>query len=39
MKLRVNNYPFNNFATLTDFGGAVYDFRKLKRRNVKKSQI
>ena len=29
MKLRVNNYPFNNLDSLTAFGGAVYDFRKL----------
>ena len=29
MKLRVNNYPFNNFAILTDFGGAVYDFSQI----------
>ena len=29
MKLRVNNYPFNNSETVTAFGGAVYDFRKL----------
>jgi hypothetical protein len=29
MKLRVNNYPFNNRERLTDFLGVVYSFRKL----------
>jgi len=39
MKLRVNNYPFNNRERLPDFLGVVYNFRKLCEQILKLSQI